>query len=127
MAGSNEDRGKSRRLGAEGWGWSSTGGVLGGRMIKRSDDAMCGLYHAQGDEEREFLGLASKLRLTVSPGFVSKLVAMVSWFGPENQGRWFGDLGFKITTSVFLVCASKPCGRRFVASRLKTDERMKMV
>jgi hypothetical protein len=101
MAGSNEDRGKSRRLGAEGWGWSSTGGVLGGRMIKRSDDAMCGLYHAQGDEEREFLGLASKLRLMVSPGFVSKLVAMVSWFGPENQGRWFGDLGFKITTSVF--------------------------
>jgi hypothetical protein len=33
-----------------------TGLVLGGRTIKRSDDVVCGLHHAQGDEEREFLG-----------------------------------------------------------------------
>jgi hypothetical protein len=33
-----------------------TGLVLGGRAIKRSDDVVCGLHHAQGDEEREFLG-----------------------------------------------------------------------
>jgi hypothetical protein len=32
------------------------GRVLGGREIERSGDAMCGLYHARGDEEREFLG-----------------------------------------------------------------------
>jgi hypothetical protein len=29
-----------------------TGQVLGGRMIERSGDAMCGLHHAHGDEER---------------------------------------------------------------------------
>jgi hypothetical protein len=33
-----------------------TGLVLSGRMIERSDDAMCGLHRAQGDEERGFLG-----------------------------------------------------------------------
>jgi hypothetical protein len=36
---------------------------------------VCGLHHAQGDEERVFLGLASKLRSTVSPGLTSKPVA----------------------------------------------------
>jgi hypothetical protein len=33
-----------------------TGRVLGGRVIERSSDAMCGLHHARGDEEHEFLG-----------------------------------------------------------------------
>ena len=32
-----------------------TGRVLGGRTIERSGDAVCGLYRAQGDEERGFL------------------------------------------------------------------------
>jgi hypothetical protein len=32
-----------------------TGRVLGGRMIGRSDDAMCGMHRARGDDEREFL------------------------------------------------------------------------
>jgi hypothetical protein len=77
MAGSDEDLGRSRRSGAEDRGWSSTGWIIGGRMIGRSDDTMCSLYHAQGDEEREFLGLASKPRLTVSPGLASKPVATV--------------------------------------------------
>jgi hypothetical protein len=45
-------------------------------MIERSGDAICGLYHAHGDDERGFLGLASKPRLTVSPGLASKLVAL---------------------------------------------------
>jgi hypothetical protein len=30
--------------------------VLDGRAIERSGGAMCGLHHAQGDEERGFLG-----------------------------------------------------------------------
>jgi hypothetical protein len=30
----------------EDWGWSSTGRILGGWTIERSDDAVCGLYHA---------------------------------------------------------------------------------
>jgi hypothetical protein len=33
-----------------------TGLVLGGRTIGRSGDTVCGLYLAQGDEERGFLG-----------------------------------------------------------------------
>jgi hypothetical protein len=33
-----------------------TGQVLGGRAIERSDDTMCGLHRARGDEERKFLG-----------------------------------------------------------------------
>jgi hypothetical protein len=33
-----------------------TGRVLGGRVIERSDGAVCGLHRARGDEERGFLG-----------------------------------------------------------------------
>jgi hypothetical protein len=33
-----------------------TGRVLGGRTIKRSDDTVCDLHRARGDDEREFLG-----------------------------------------------------------------------
>jgi hypothetical protein len=57
MAGSDEDRGRSMRLGIEDWGWSSTGRVLSGQMIERSGDTVCGLHRAQGDKERGFLGL----------------------------------------------------------------------
>jgi hypothetical protein len=41
------------------------GRVLDGQMIERLGDAVCGLHRAQGDEEREFLGLASKPWSTV--------------------------------------------------------------
>jgi hypothetical protein len=62
MAGSDEDHGGSRRPGAEDRGWSSTGRVLGGRMVKRSGDAMCSLHCVQGDEEHSFswFGLKTK-------------------------------------------------------------------
>jgi hypothetical protein len=33
-----------------------TGRVLGGRTIERSGDTVCGLHHAQGNDERGFLG-----------------------------------------------------------------------
>jgi hypothetical protein len=46
-------------------------------MIERSGDAVCGLHHAQRDEERIFLGLASKPRSIVSSGLTSKPVAAV--------------------------------------------------
>jgi hypothetical protein len=55
MASSDEDHSRSRRPGAEDWD-SRTGRVLGGRTIGRSRDTVCGLYHAQGDEECGFLG-----------------------------------------------------------------------
>jgi hypothetical protein len=32
-----------------------TGRVLGGQMIGRSGDVVCGLHRARGDEEHEFL------------------------------------------------------------------------
>jgi hypothetical protein len=56
MVGSNEDRGRSKRPGAEDRGWSSTGRVLSGRAIGRSGDAVCGLHRARGEEECGFLG-----------------------------------------------------------------------
>jgi hypothetical protein len=56
MAGSDVDLGRSMRPDAEDQGWSSTSRVLSGRTIGWSGDAVCGLYHAYGDEERMFLG-----------------------------------------------------------------------
>jgi hypothetical protein len=32
------------------------GRVLGGRAIKRSGDAVCGLHRTYGDKERRFIG-----------------------------------------------------------------------
>jgi hypothetical protein len=77
MVGSDEDRGRSRRLSAEDRGRSTICRVLSSRMIERPGDAVCGLHRAQGDKEDEFLSLASKLRSTVSPSLVSKPVATV--------------------------------------------------
>jgi hypothetical protein len=56
MVGSDEDLGRSRRPSAEDQGWPSTGPILGRRTIEMSGDAVCGLHHAQGDEEHGFLG-----------------------------------------------------------------------
>jgi hypothetical protein len=65
-----------------------------------------------GDENHEFPGLASKPVVTICQLFGHKTIAMFSWFGPQNQGPqfggltskpllWFGDLGLKITVTVF--------------------------
>jgi hypothetical protein len=77
MVSSDEDRGRSIRLGAEDQGWPSTDRVLGGRMIERSGDIVCNLLCAQGDEEHKFLSLASKPRSTISHGLASKPVGTV--------------------------------------------------
>jgi hypothetical protein len=73
---------------------------------------VCGVHRAQGDEEREFLDLASEPRATVSPGFglktgcygfcglVSKQLAQVFWFGSQNWQLWVDDLAHKITATV---------------------------
>jgi hypothetical protein len=60
MMSSDEDSDRNRRPNVEDWGWSSTGWILIGPMIERSGDAVCGLHHTQGDEERGFLCLAKK-------------------------------------------------------------------
>jgi hypothetical protein len=88
MAGSDEDSDRSRRPGVEDRGWSSTGRVLDGQMIRRSGHAVCGMYRAQGEEERGFLGLASKPRSTVC-----------QYFSLKTTGRFISGL------------ASKPLGR----------------
>jgi hypothetical protein len=65
MTGSDEHHDRSRRPDADDRRWSSTGRVVGGRMIKRLGDAVCGVHRAQGDEGRKFLSLALKARSTV--------------------------------------------------------------
>jgi hypothetical protein len=101
MAGSNEDRGKSRRLGVEDRERSGTNWVLGGRTIGRSGDTVCDLHHTHGGDKRHrFLGLASKPVAMVCQWFGLKTTTTVSWFGPQNQGRQIGDLGIKITVTV---------------------------
>jgi hypothetical protein len=78
MSGRDEDSGRSRRSGAEYRGWSSTGRVVGGRIIERSGDVVCGLHHTRGDEERMFLCLASKPKSTVCQWFDIKMIGLVS-------------------------------------------------
>jgi hypothetical protein len=48
IACSDEDRGRSRRPGAEDRGWR-TGRVLGGRAVERSGGTVCSLHLARGD------------------------------------------------------------------------------
>jgi hypothetical protein len=77
MAGNDEDRARSRRLGAEDRGWSHTCRVLDGRTIERSGDVVCSLQRIQEDEECGFLDLASNPRSTDSPGLASKPAAVI--------------------------------------------------
>jgi hypothetical protein len=106
--GSDEDRGRNKRLGAEDRGWSNTSRVLGGRTIERLGDAVCGLHHAQGDEEHGFLGLASKQRSMVYPGLASKPVATVLVVWPQNH--WYGFPGLGLKTGIYglMIWPTKP-------------------
>jgi hypothetical protein len=49
MACSGEDRGKSRRPGAEDWGWSHRSGTRCGRAVEMSGGTMCDLHLARED------------------------------------------------------------------------------
>jgi hypothetical protein len=55
MADNDEDRARSRRPGAV-TDDDHIGRILGGRMIERSGDDVCGLHRARENEERGFLG-----------------------------------------------------------------------
>jgi hypothetical protein len=66
-----------------------------------------------------FLGLASKPRLSVSPGLASKPVAMVLVVWPQNHLLGFPDLGLK-TGSCGLVIWSIKSSRRFLGLSHKT-------
>jgi hypothetical protein len=100
MVGSDEDQGRNRRLGAEDREWSSTGRVLGGRMIERPGYAVCGLQCEQGGEEHGFLVSTSKPTSTVSLSLASKPLIQFSQFGPQTWQLRFGDLAHKITVAV---------------------------
>jgi hypothetical protein len=106
MAGSNKDRGRSRKPGADDRGWSGTGWILGGRTIERSGDAVCSLHHALGDEECGFLGSTSKPRSMVCQWFGLKTTGTVcQWFGLKTTRTISPDLASK---SVAIVSPSLP-------------------
>jgi hypothetical protein len=86
-----------------------TGQVLSGRMIGRSGDAVCSLHRAWGDEERTFLGWASKPRSTVCQWFSLKTTGMVSpGLASKSVATVSPGLASKPMASVFPVWASKP-------------------
>jgi hypothetical protein len=68
---------------------------------------MCGLHHAQGDEECWFLGLASKPRLIVSLGLASKPAATVLVVWPQNHSFGFPSLGLKTSSYGLMIWPTK--------------------
>jgi hypothetical protein len=80
---------------------------------------MCSLHHVQGDEEHEFLSLASKPRSTVSPGLASKPMATVLVVLPQNLSLGFPGLGLK-TGICGLVIWPKKSSQQFLGLSLKT-------
>jgi hypothetical protein len=66
-----------------------------------SGEVVCDPHHTHGgDEKHRIFSLASKPATMVCQWFGLKTTAAVSWFEPQNQGRWFDDLSLKITTTV---------------------------
>jgi hypothetical protein len=93
--------------------------VLGGRTIEGSDGAVCDLHRAQVDDERKFLGLASKPRSTISLGLASKPVATVLVVWHQNHSLGFPSLGLK-TSSCGLVIWLTKSSRWFIGLGFKT-------
>jgi hypothetical protein len=85
---------------------------------------MCSLHHVQGDEEHEFLSLASKPRSTVSPGLASKPMATVLVVLPQNLSLGFP--GPKKSSQQFLGLSLKTMWVMVCQLHNKTDGRMKM-
>jgi hypothetical protein len=88
MVGSDDDRGKSMKLGAEDRRSSGISQVLGGRTIGRLGDIMCDPHHTRGGDEkhrfpsfrwRRFVsGLASKpLRQFLGLGLKTKVNGLI--------------------------------------------------
>jgi hypothetical protein len=107
MVGNDEDRDRSRRPSVEDRGWSSTGWVLGDWTIESRVTSCAILHRAQGDDEREFLGLASKSRSTVSPSLASKPVATVLLVWPQNHSLGFLGLGLKFSSRGLMIWPTK--------------------
>jgi hypothetical protein len=70
------------------------GWVLGGRTVEKSNDAVCGLYCARGDEERMFEPQNQGRRFV--SGLTSKpLVRFVSGLDSKPLGRFVSGLASK--------------------------------
>jgi hypothetical protein len=122
MMGNDEDWGRSRRPGVEDRGWSIIGRVLGGWTIERSGGVMCSLYHAQRDEERNFLPVWPQnwwlrflwfgLKTTRSSFLIwaSKPSVVVWWFDPQNHRDVFLIWALKPNRLRFISCSTKPTG-----------------
>jgi hypothetical protein len=107
MAGSNEDRGRNRRPGAEDRGWSYRSGTWW--LDDREIGWRCGLHRARGDEEREFFGWASKPRSTVCQWFDLKTTRTVyQWFDLKTTGTIYQWFDLKTTGTIFSGLALKP-------------------
>jgi hypothetical protein len=76
-------------------------------MIERSDDAVCDLHRAQGDEECGFLSLASKPRSTVIPSLSPKPVATVLVVWPKNHSLGFSSLGLQSGSCSLVIWPTK--------------------
>jgi hypothetical protein len=94
--------------------------ILGGRTIRRSGDAMCGMHHARGDEKSEFLGWASKPRSTVCQWFGLKITRTVcQWFDLKTIGMIFSGLTLKLVATVSSGLASKLVASGFLVWALR--------
>jgi hypothetical protein len=70
-------------------------------MNERSGDAVYNPHRTcGGDEKHKFPSLASKPVAMVCQWFGPKTTMIVSCFGPRNQGRRFGVLDLKIIAMV---------------------------
>jgi hypothetical protein len=69
---------------------------------------VCSLHHAQGDEERGFLGLPSKPRTTISPSLASKPLATVLMLWSQNHSLGFPGLGLKIDNCGLVISWFEP-------------------
>jgi hypothetical protein len=88
------------------------GQVLGGQVIERSGDTMCGLHLACGDEECGFHGSASKPRSTICQWFCLKTTGTVcEWFGLKTTQTVFTDLTSKPVVTVRVL--HRHCSMRF--------------
>jgi hypothetical protein len=94
MMGNDEDLGRSRRPNAEDRRWSSTGRILGGRMIEISGDTVYSLYRAREDE--------------------------VSWLNLKSKVDGFLILASKSSRHRFIVCAIKPIERGRRGTRIES-------
>jgi hypothetical protein len=101
MVGSDKDRGRSRRPGVKDRGWLSTGRVLGGRRSGgRVTLCVVCTMHKETRSVSFLVEPQNQDRWFISD-LTSKPLGRISRFGHQNRYLRFGDLGLKITATVY--------------------------